>query len=600
MDGTNVIGDLTSTGAFDVSNYIGTGSFTNTVSGDYLVLGNVDGSGAMNNSITINLKDPSGIIVDVVSLSSGSSTIYNETHQRFPNGLNTGSSADWTKGQASIGAANTGPSVTLTVNNATIAENAGTSTVTATLSATSSLATTVNLSVSGTATSGTDYSLLSTSIVIPAGSTTGTATITAVQDLLDEEDETMIVDIFSVTNGTEAGTQQQTVTIADDDDPPVVTLSVSPASISEEGGISTITATLSAVSAKTVTVTLAVSGTATGSDYMLSPTTITINAGSTSGTATVTAVGNSSAEGSKSVIVDIDIVTNVTESGVQQKTITILDDEIATVTSVSSTTANGSYKANDVVVVTVTFSFPVTVTGTPQLTLETGTTDRVVNYSSGSGTNTLSFNYTVQSGDTSTDLDYVSTGSLRLNGGTIQNSGQDADLTLLSPGASGSLGANKAIIIDTSVPSAPSSPDLATGSDTGSSSTDNVTSDNTPTFTGTAEANSTVTVISSVNGTLGTTTADGSGNWSYTAGTMTSGAHNITATATDAAGNTSSASSSLSITIDTTAPSAPSGPDLATGSDTGSSSTDNVTSDNTPTFTGTAEANSTVTVISSV
>jgi len=44
----------------------------------------------------------------------------------------------------------------------------------------------------------------------------------------------------------------------------------------------------------------------------------------------------------------------------------------------------------------VTFSEAVTVTGTPQLTLETGATDRVVNYVSGSGTNTLTFNYTVQ------------------------------------------------------------------------------------------------------------------------------------------------------------------------------------------------------------
>ena len=34
--------------------------------------------------------------------------------------------------------------------------------------------------------------------------------------------------------------------------------------------------------------------------------------------------------------------------------------------------------------------------GTPQLTLETGTTDRVVNYASGNGTSTLTFSYTVQ------------------------------------------------------------------------------------------------------------------------------------------------------------------------------------------------------------
>uniref|UniRef100_UPI0039AED4A9 Ig-like domain-containing protein n=1 Tax=Shewanella baltica TaxID=62322 RepID=UPI0039AED4A9 len=105
--------------------------------------------------------------------------------------------------------------------------------------------------------------------------------------------------------------------------------------------------------------------------------------------------------------------------------------------------------------------------------------------------------------------------------------------------------------IDSEIPAAPSTPDLAAGSDTGASNTDNVTSDVTPTFTGTAEANSTVTVISSVDGTLGTTTADGSGNWTYTSGVLSEGVHNITATVTDAAGNISVASSALTMTIDT-------------------------------------------------
>jgi hypothetical protein len=63
---------------------------------------------------------------------------------------------------------------------------------------------------------------------------------------------------------------------------------------------------------------------------------------------------------------------------------------------------------------------PVVVTGTPQLTLETGTVDRSVGYVSGSNTDTLVFNYTVQAGDTASDLDYVSSGAFYLNGGTLQ------------------------------------------------------------------------------------------------------------------------------------------------------------------------------------
>jgi uncharacterized protein YjdB len=103
----------------------------------------------------------------------------------------------------------------------------------------------------------------------------------------------------------------------------------------------------------------------------------------------------------------------------------------------------------------VTFSNTVTVTGNPNLTLETGSVDRTAAYASGSGSNTLTFTYSVQSGDTSADLDYVSTTALALNGGTIVDGAATAVLlTLPAPGASGSLGANKAIVIDTVRPTA--------------------------------------------------------------------------------------------------------------------------------------------------
>ena len=79
--------------------------------------------------------------------------------------------------------------------------------------------------------------------------------------------------------------------------------------------------------------------------------------------------------------------------------------------------------------------------------------DAVVDYVSGSGDTTLIFNYTVASGHTSSDLDYTSTTALALNSGTINDAvGNVAILTLLNPGASGSLSANKDLIIDTEAP----------------------------------------------------------------------------------------------------------------------------------------------------
>ena len=77
----------------------------------------------------------------------------------------------------------------------------------------------------------------------------------------------------------------------------------------------------------------------------------------------------------------------------------------------------------------------------------------MVNYASGSGGTTLTFNYTVASGHVSGDLDYASTSALALNGGTIKDgAGNAATLTLASPGNAGSLGANKALVIDGVVP----------------------------------------------------------------------------------------------------------------------------------------------------
>lgn len=153
---------------------------------------------------------------------------------------------------------------------------------------------------------------------------------------------------------------------------------------------------------------------------------------------------------------------------------------------------------------------------------------------------------------------------------------------------------------DTTPPAAPGVPDMTAATDNGVSDTDNLTGVTTPSFTGTAEANSTVTLISSVDGTIGSATADGSGNWTITASVLTEGAHNITATATDASGNTSAASSALAITIVKITLVTPTITGMSSESDSGVSNTDNITNDTTPVFTGTAEANSTVTMISSL
>ena len=83
------------------------------------------------------------------------------------------------------------------------------------------------------------------------------------------------------------------------------------------------------------------------------------------------------------------------------------------------------------------------------------------------------------------------------------------------------------------------------------------TNDNTPTFSGTAEANAFVEIFDGSTS-IGITTANGSGDWTFTPDTsLSDGSYSITAKATDDVGNVSDASTAFAITIDTAAPATP-------------------------------------------
>ncbi|MCK5923719.1 MAG: hypothetical protein KAG66_22485, partial [Methylococcales bacterium] len=131
----------------------------------------------------------------------------------------------------------------------------------------------------------------------------------------------------------------------------------------------------------------------------------------------------------------------------------VVDGGAPLVSSVSSTAVDSSYIIGDTLAITMVFTEAVAVTGTPKLTLETGTSDAVIYYAAGSGTSTLSFEYVVASGHASSEVNYADTTSLTLNGGTVRDTaGNDASLTLPGPDSTGALGVNKALVIDGIVP----------------------------------------------------------------------------------------------------------------------------------------------------
>jgi hypothetical protein len=99
--------------------------------------------------------------------------------------------------------------------------------------------------------------------------------------------------------------------------------------------------------------------------------------------------------------------------------------------------ASKYYQEGNVLSFTLTHPFSVTVTGTPLLALTIGGSSVSADYVSGSGTNSLIFSYTVQSGDTDTDGITIDP-TLDLNGGTITfNTTENASLALSVPSTSG-------------------------------------------------------------------------------------------------------------------------------------------------------------------
>jgi hypothetical protein len=111
------------------------------------------------------------------------------------------------------------PTVTISATDAKATENVGSDTGTFTVTRTGSTASalTVNYSVGGTATSGADYAAISGSVIIPAGATFATITITPTNDSLPEVDESVIVKLLSDSAYNLGSKWNDTVAIANDD-----------------------------------------------------------------------------------------------------------------------------------------------------------------------------------------------------------------------------------------------------------------------------------------------------------------------------------------------------------------------------------------------
>ncbi|MEC4766718.1 DUF4214 domain-containing protein [Halomonas sp. CUBES01] len=198
---------------------------------------------------------------------------------------------------------------------------------------------------------------------------------------------------------------------------------------------------------------------------------------------------------------------------------------------------NASARVGDAVTVSIT-------AGEVGLSLDTGTVNGVplTGFSDDGGGN-YSATYTVQEGDAD------------------RAAGDDIPVNVILSDAAGNLSTpyNTSIsqggdAIDANSPNV-GLPVLDAASDSGTSDSDNITDTATPTISGSTESGAAVTVR--VDGSsVGTTTADGAGDWNFTFadGDLSEGANTVDILASDAAGNTSDDSGDLTLTLDTAAP----------------------------------------------
>ena len=210
---------------------------------------------------------------------------------------------------------------------------------------------------------------------------------------------------------------------------------------------------------------------------------------------------------------------------------------------VQATVTNNIDMANGNVITGTNSEVPGTSSGVPSILLfstDSGTVgDGVTNDNTLTLTGTAVANSTVKVFDGATLLGTAmagSNGAWSYTTGTLANGSHSFTATDTVAGTTSAASTALSVTVDTVAPVKP-----VIGSNS-------VSASNIVTLNGTAEANSKVTVFDGTTQ-LGTATANASGAWNFVTASLVSGNHSLTATDTDAAGNTSAVSALVNLTL---------------------------------------------------
>ena len=343
----------TSTGAEDISSAALTvdlsAASSNNITVNYAVTGTATGSGTdytlANGTLTINAGATSGTI-SIAGIVDDSSAEGSETVVLTLSGPSNAVLGNDSVHTYTISDNDGTPTVAFSSTSSADLESVSSRSLAVVIPFASDQDVVVNYSVTGgTAGSGTDYSLSAGTLTIDSGATSGTIVIPSiVDDSADEADETIIVTLSNPTNATLGTDVVHTVTINDNDNPPVIDFNLTSSSGDEATSSKVITVDLSEISTKSITVNYSITGTATGSgeDYTLGSGAITINAGETTGSITIASIIDDSAdEPDETVIITLSSPANATLGTDIAHTFTINDNDTTPVVDFSSSTSSG-------------------------------------------------------------------------------------------------------------------------------------------------------------------------------------------------------------------------------------------------------------------
>jgi|GEM_PF-1077339 len=288
-----------------------------------------------------------------------------------------------------------------------VTPNSGLFTLTRTGPVTSAL--TVNLTLTGTATNGTDYTSIPSTATFAAGSSTAIVNVNPIDDTLVEGDETAILTLTAGTNYTLGTATTATVTIADNDFPVISVVATDPnaaetaTGVAANPGLFTLTRTGPVTSALTVNLTL--TGTATnGTDYTSIPSTATFAAGSATTTVNINPIDDTLVEGDETAILTLTAGTNYTLGTATTATVTIADNDFApTITiiatdpnaaeTVSGQTANpGQFTVTRTGDLSNSLMVNYTIGGTATQAIDYNNLSAIVTFAAGSSTATIDIN----------------------------------------------------------------------------------------------------------------------------------------------------------------------------------------------------------------